>query len=139
MLGTSVFAADSSPVSLPVEYTIVKVVQETPASSPWSLSGNYSFKSTDWTVVVTNTFDTPWTDLFGKKGVNIELFSMVGGSDIKAIAGGGIRLVVPIHDRISLNAGFTVFKSVNSFDSFFSNLNGFGAGFTAGVSYTTKF
>ncbi len=119
-------------VSLPVAYQA-----EPPA--PFSLAGHYSFARKEWSAVAIKGFDTLWSDLGGRKGFNIELFGLVGGNGASAIVGGGIGLVIPLHERISVGFGLTLSKSGNSTESFFSNLKDIEFGGTASVTYQVRF
>lgn len=123
------------------EPTVRKIltVQQNPPPEPFLLTGHYSFARKEWSAVAANSFDVLWKDLGGRKGMNVELFGLLGGSGEAAIAGGGLGLIVPLHERISLTGGLALTKRGSTFESFFTELKGIELGGWIGIAYTLPF
>lgn len=112
--------------------------QEEPAS-PVSLTARYGFDRKEWSLIGAYTFDPLWTDLGGKKGFNIELYGLAGGNANSGVLGGGLRLVYPVHPRVSLTLGLDLAKRAETFSEFFSDAKGFEFGGSVGVLYQMRF
>jgi hypothetical protein len=107
--------------------------------APWSIAGYYSFKRQEWSLIATNRIDVLWSDLGGRKGVNIELHGIVGGNADTGLVGGGLQLTIPLHPRITFALGAAVTKNNQTLAGMFESLAGFELGATASIVYALRF
>ncbi len=102
----------------------------------WSLSGNYTLRDSNTSVVVATRFDTLWTGTGKQKGLFLDLNSLVGGNEQFATYGGSATLRWQALDRVSFTLGPSITKSGGTLQDLFKDFK-FDFGVNFGVWYVS--